>query len=428
MSDKEQRNQAVTVVLRLIDTFSKAEDIRSAAAEKLRAITTAAGGAGCGTDAKWMEHASCVLSAIRDGHYGLKEVVLKNKAIFSARAHKLEDYLPDLLDCFALDELRALLQDVAECEPRKLVKSVSRFVKELQSAALQYQHFILGLLLSVAMAMGANPLLPVLDDINVVCSTAAGLFIPFFKLLTAVASSGGEDVALQCMVMVARIAKSGLVEAPLAQAAVLDSLNIIKDHCKYCNVFQAETLKVLEGCAAHNSAVYKNILTWNTGKAARRGDHKAFLLSAGSASRGTATVAAGPSLSPFRWFAGKKDSALVSPAVSPAALSSVATVGSPQRGDKTDAIRAAAAVGPSTPPPSRPFPAIVHSPPSGSVKPSTVMPSPQSQSLALLQQQLELQHQQLLQQMALVQQLQAQQQEQQLVHQLGGTNEEHKHP
>lgn len=50
---------------------------------------------------------------------------------------------------------------------------------------------------------------------------------------------------------------AGLVSSPADQAAVLEAINILKDSCKYSNLFHADTLKVLEGFAAANPAVFK---------------------------------------------------------------------------------------------------------------------------------------------------------------------------
>lgn len=50
---------------------------------------------------------------------------------------------------------------------------------------------------------------------------------------------------------------SGLVTSPANQAALLETINILKDSCKYSNLFSADTLKVLQGFAASNPAVFK---------------------------------------------------------------------------------------------------------------------------------------------------------------------------
>ena len=47
------------------------------------------------------------------------------------------------------------------------------------------------------------------------------------------------------------------MKSPADQAAVLEAINILKDSCKYSNLFHADTLKVLQGFAANNPAVFK---------------------------------------------------------------------------------------------------------------------------------------------------------------------------
>lgn len=108
------------------------------------------------------------------------------------------------------DELEDLLQDLADFEPRKLVKALPSFVHQLAGAALKHKYLILGILLAVALVLGAAPLSPLLGGVTAVCSAAPELFIPFFKLLTSLAPTGGDDLAMHCLSIVAKIAKSGM--------------------------------------------------------------------------------------------------------------------------------------------------------------------------------------------------------------------------
>lgn len=89
------------------------------------------------------------------------------------------------------------------------MKSLPAFVTQLATAAMKHKYLILGLLLAVALVLGAGPLAPLLTSVAGVCSTTPELFVPFFKLLTSIAASGGDDLAMQCLSMVAKIAKSG---------------------------------------------------------------------------------------------------------------------------------------------------------------------------------------------------------------------------
>jgi hypothetical protein len=63
----------------------------------------------------------------------------------------------------------------------------------------------------------------------------------------------------------------------------LGALDVLKDHYPYCNIFHNETLTVLAGCKAGSEKIYRNLIKWNDGKLARRGDLTHFLVTAGLA-------------------------------------------------------------------------------------------------------------------------------------------------
>ena len=140
----------------------------------------------------------------------------KNKMLFSARSMKMEEHLSGMIGALGLEDLSFLLQEIAEVEPRKIVKAIPSLLKELETTAMKHKVMIVGVW-SVAvsgsgcwfwtLAASAEQL-----GWGVWCcpSVAPQLFIPFFKLLTVVASSG-EEPAMQCLLIVSKIAKSGLV-------------------------------------------------------------------------------------------------------------------------------------------------------------------------------------------------------------------------
>jgi hypothetical protein len=295
----------------------------------------------------------------------------------------LEDKLPDRIHLSGIVPLEELLYEVADTKPYKLVKAVPALVHKLGSEIIKHKFTILGVLLSVALVVGAEPILPVMEGISVVCGATPDLFVPYFKLLAAIAGSGGGEPAVKCLILVAKVAKSGLVKSPAHQAAILDAVNIIKDHCKYSNLFQPETLNVLRRFSVHNPVVFANIDTWNSGKSAKRGNAKDFMINAGVY---PAVVKAESSGSPLRWFSRKATSPAGeqrSPSFRAQYGSEDVRMGSPAAADATEAFG---------------------SPSSGNKKHGAVVPSPQSQNLALLQHQLQFQQLQLQQQMLMVQQ------------------------
>mmetsp|Transcript_22187 Transcript_22187/g.37409 ORF Transcript_22187/g.37409 Transcript_22187/m.37409 type:complete len:866 (+) Transcript_22187:218-2815(+) len=271
---------SVHTLLRLLNSAGDAPLLRMEASQKMQAMSVEQEHSQSRINSLWGDEVPGLLSAIKGGSTEMKRVLKMNKQVYSARSKKVEDYLSDMVDSLGLDDLGDLLQDIADYDPNKLVKSIPTFVRELANTAMKHKFLIMGLFLAIALVVGAGPLLPVLGSIAGTCGLSPQLFIPFFKLLTVIASSG-EEQAVQSLFLVARIAKSGLCTAAENQSAVLDAVNIIKDKFKYSNVFQPETLKVLEEFAPSNAAAFKNIVTWNAGKAAKKGDNKDFLVNAG---------------------------------------------------------------------------------------------------------------------------------------------------
>lgn len=352
----------------------------------------------------WVDYVPRMLAATRKGHHNLKTTLKQNKAVYSAHARKLEEHLPDMLDVLGVEEIAQLLQEVAEVQPRKLVKSIPALVRQLAAAVVEHQFVILGALLAVTLAAGAGPVLPVLTSVSEVCNVSPELFMPFFKVLAAVAANGGDEAALQCLIIVAKVAKSGLAQEPPHQAAVLEAMDVIKDYCKYSNLLQAETLQTLDSFAAHNPVAYKNITVWNAGKSAKRGNYKGFLVQA--ACFPASPASSGPR-SPFWWFTFQKtaSAATTTPINSPesAKRSAVST------GEKADQVRSPSLTSPTSPwHTPLPQPTLPVAPFSGGIKQNTVAPSPQSQSLALMHQQLQIQQQQLQHQMAMLEQMRQQ--------------------
>lgn len=65
------------------------------------------------------------------------------------------------------------------------------------------------------------------------------------------------------------------------EAALLELFNVLKDKVAYCNLFSQSTLQAIELMRNASPSTCENILLWNSGKRARRGDRRVLLLHAG---------------------------------------------------------------------------------------------------------------------------------------------------
>ncbi|KAJ1421570.1 hypothetical protein B484DRAFT_421144 [Ochromonadaceae sp. CCMP2298] len=279
----EVLRHSTAVLLRLLNYAREAPLVRLEASQKIQQISNEFCRDAQAANSLWGEQMPGLLTAIKGGSPEMRKILKANKVLYSSKAARIGDSLPNMIEAMGVSDMADILEEVADADPTKLVKSIPALIQELASAPVEGKVLVMGLLLAVALGVGAGSLLPVLGSVSSICASNASLFIPFLKLLTVIASSG-EEQAVQCLFLVAKIARSGLVTTPENQSAVLEAVNIIKDKFKYSNIFQTETLTAFEAFAVSNPAAYKNIITWNKGKGAKKGNNRDFLVNAGKVS------------------------------------------------------------------------------------------------------------------------------------------------
>ena len=152
----------------------------------------------------------------------------------------------------------------------------------------------------------------------------------------------------------------------------MESIKIIKDSCKYSNLFHKDTLQLLESFSDHNVVAHKNIVTWNAGKSARKGNGKDFLVNAGAVVRTTTSSNSTSAKSGFiSWFSLNK-AVVNSPTAAPNTSTSSTNQLNNDNNIKNNNNN------------SRELPTV-----SSSKVKNSISPSPQSQNIALFEQQLE---------------------------------------
>ena len=360
-------------------------------------------------------HFDSVLQAIQQGHPEFTSLVLANKTVCSVKSVTIEKNLPKMIESMGFAACEGVILGLVEVEASKLLPALPVLVQELH-----YPHIpvgqkvtLLGVLLSIVLAQSAAPLVLFLDSMGEACRDIPELYIPLFKVLTTVAIGSPEEVTLKALVLVSNIAKNAHYKSPSIQAAILDCVNILKDQCKYSNLFHSDTLNVLEAFSVHNQAAYKNIILWNSGKSAKKGNNADFILNAGKVPNDAVSPAGGIR----SWFGSPKKAKSGSGSASNSNTNTPTHAGHVQYSAE---VRGPESVysphGHNTTHNAMPSPSmqsaqyVPHSPYSTPSKGNSVAPSPHSQNLALMQQQLYAQQQQLQHQMLLVQQMQIQEQ------------------
>lgn len=138
----------------------------------------------------WGDKVTDTLSAIKNGHKEFTRILRKNKLLFSAKSETIEQYLSDMIETLGFDELEGLIHEISEIHPAKLLKSIPTFLDQLTKVVMKHKFLILGVFLTIVLILGAPYILPSISVIGTVCMVAPDLFIPFFKLLTALAVPG----------------------------------------------------------------------------------------------------------------------------------------------------------------------------------------------------------------------------------------------
>jgi len=310
--DSADLKSAVAIFLGMMKVAVDAPTLRGELSQKLTALCID----DLNDDARFQhllgDRVADVLHAIKSGHSELRHLVVRNKALFSAQSKTIEQHLPHMIDALGFDELEHLIIELSEKEPKKLLQSLPVFLAKLGEVAMKHKFLLMGVFLSVALVIGAVYIVPLLGGIGAVCCITPQLFVPFFKLLTTVASN--EETAVQCLTFIARIAKSGLCSTVADKHALLEAVNIVKDRMQHSNIFSEETIAALQSMADANSATFQNIKKWNEGKSAQRGDHKKYSTTAGGQQPySNSFVSTIMSLSPIR----SRNIGVKSPVVSP---------------------------------------------------------------------------------------------------------------
>jgi len=278
-------------------------------------------------------HCPVLVEAIRLGHLELLPL-LQTHPLLLLPAHTAARFLPSvsskaqtnsssttseatqlmarqmhtLLVAVGLAPLVQLLAAVAEKDARGLLLCVPSLVLELESSSsADTQQMVLDLLLAAALAdpaVVAKHLPPILA---VLCPLVApqppspvpSCSLPLLKLLAAVGvRSRDEAVTTQCLAAVARAARRLVASEKGSEqlgAAVLEALNVLKDRSKFCNVFHNDTIAALGGLKEHNEHAFDNLIRWNRGKKAWKGNLEHFLLTGGQPSLLSP-------LRPHRWY------------------------------------------------------------------------------------------------------------------------------
>ena len=422
----EEMNSIVTLLFQLFFRTNAAPTLKGCTAHKLYQILQAEQSATTAmhkssprssTATTLLEtHLDSVLQAIQQGHPEFTSLVLANKTLCSVKSATIEKNLPKMIESMGFAACECVILGLVEVEPSKLLPALPALVQELHNPHIPVGQKVtlLGVLLSVVLAQGAAPLVPFLENMGEACRDVPELYIPLFKVLTTVAIGSPEEVTLKALVLVSTIAKNAHYKSPSMQAAILDCVNILKDQCKYSNLFHSDTLHVFEAFSLHNQTAYKNIILWNSGKSAKKGNNSDFILNAGKVTNDAASPAGGIRSwfgSPKKAKNGSSGSSSNSNANTPTHAAHVqysAEVRGPESVHSPHGHNITHNGMPSPSMQSAPY--VPHSPYSTPSKGNSIAPSPHSQNLALMQQQLYAQQQQLQHQMLLVQQMQIQEQ------------------
>ena len=180
--------------------------------------------------------------------------------------------LPRIIDQLPSDLLIHHLKRVSLIKPEYLVPCVSRLVDDLLESSQRAE------LLSVLTALAVRhpgAVAPLLDKVRAACLVNR-LYTPYVKLLCSCASHSKRTLHFSIRELIALLRSTEkLSESDLA--ALVGGLNVLKDGCPCSDIFQAETLTLLERAARHNWEAYINLRRWNRGDWARRGDLESFL-------------------------------------------------------------------------------------------------------------------------------------------------------
>ncbi len=284
MDDADELKAVMALLMQVSGAADNAPKLRQFISEQINLLRV-------DDDSLLAPYASSLLRLCKAGHKEAFGALKRCKDFFNATSQSLEEHLDTLLDAVGFEGLQSVIDQILELDPVRLVKALPGLVRQLEHAIVEHKLLILGILLAVALVTAA-PFVPLLGAAGSACLASPQLHIALFKLLSVVGSHS-DDVARMCLQLLAKAAKSELTNEPHIQSALLDAVNIVKDRCQFCNLFQDDTLQALAKCAVANPTAFKNIIAWNKGKAARIGDRNKYLVQAGASAAGIKRVANG---------------------------------------------------------------------------------------------------------------------------------------
>lgn len=280
VDDEAELKQVMALLMSLSAAATQAPVLRGTIASVINQLSL--------DDGTVTEHLEALLSLAKDGHAQAMAFISRT-AIFRSEAVLL-GHFDALMDSVDFQVITGTLMEIASRDASKLLVSLNKLVDKLSTVVCEHKIIILGVLLSIAV-ISAGPFIPMLLTITVHCLSSPAVYVPLCKLLVELSSSS-PSAAMSCLSMVVKLIKQPAL-AQSIHSQLLEAMNIIKDHCAYANLFHPDTLAVLATASAANPSAYKNIVQWNAGKKALRGDKRAFLLSAAAGgSVATASVSA----------------------------------------------------------------------------------------------------------------------------------------
>ncbi|RYH32057.1 hypothetical protein EON65_01195 [archaeon] len=298
----------IALLMKVSNAASNAQNLQQFIAEQIGALRL-------DDDDILTPYVGSLVSLVEKGHKEAFGALKKCKKFFDANSKELEENLDKLLDVVGFDELGDKIQEIMDIDVKKLFNSVPALCKQLGQTVVKHKMVILGVLLAIAL-VSAAVLVPFIAPIGMACLSNPEIFIALFKVLSVVGKYS-DDAARAALQIFAQIARSNAELEGHIQRALLDAVNIVKDKSQYCNIFKPETMQAFEKLSRANPEAYANIVAWNTGKKARIGDTKKYLMKAGEtptkASGAAAAINGVGLLALFSGSKEKKKKNLVSP-------------------------------------------------------------------------------------------------------------------
>ena len=180
--------------------------------------------------------------------------------------------LPRVLDNIPSDLVIHHLKRAAVVKPEYLAPCAPRIADDLFESS--HRSELISALITLALSH-PGAVAPLLDKVRAAC-LVNGFYTQYAKLLCSCSSHSKRTLhfAMRELVSLLRSTEK-LSESDLA--ALVGGLDVLKDGCPCNDIFQAETLTLLERAGQHNWEAYSNLRRWNRGEWARRRDLESYL-------------------------------------------------------------------------------------------------------------------------------------------------------